>query len=330
MFNYWNLLQKPELYHGANKKGPFFEGWYYKLVSADEKHKYAFIPGIFINKDPSQSIAFIQIIDGISGKTEFIKYPIEQFQSRKNPFSVSIASSKFELERINLDIQNHTIKIKGELSFSDLKPWSRSILSPGIMGPFAYIPNMECNHGVLSLDHLIKGELEIDNELISFTGGRGYIEKDWGKSFPSAYIWQQTNHFEQSSTSLTASIAIIPSFKLHFNGFIIGLLHNKNLYRFATYTGAKVAELSITDEEVSWIVRSNQHELSMKSIRGTGGMLIGPQIGGMTLPVRESLTGRIDVILRDPKKNNILFEGSGLHAGIEVVGDVSKLVTTKN
>ena len=26
----------PGIFHGLNKKPPFFEGWYYKLVSADE------------------------------------------------------------------------------------------------------------------------------------------------------------------------------------------------------------------------------------------------------------------------------------------------------
>jgi hypothetical protein len=38
----------PGVYHGLNKKPPFFEGWYYKLVSADERDKVAIIPGVIL------------------------------------------------------------------------------------------------------------------------------------------------------------------------------------------------------------------------------------------------------------------------------------------
>ena len=40
------------------------------------------------------------------------------------------------------------------------------------------------------------GSLEINGAEISFEGGKGYIEKDWGRSMPSDWIWIQSNHFE--------------------------------------------------------------------------------------------------------------------------------------
>jgi len=84
------------------------------------------------------------------------------------------------------------------------------VLEPGIAGWYAWVPRMETYHGVVSLDHTINGHLHIDDEEIDFNSGRGYIEKDWGASFSAAYIWFQSNHFEQLNTSLTASVAIIP------------------------------------------------------------------------------------------------------------------------
>ena len=56
---------------------------------------------------------------------------------------------------------------------------------PGVMGPFSFVPFMECYHGVVNIDHKISGSLMINNEEIDFTDGYGYIEKDWGKSFPN-------------------------------------------------------------------------------------------------------------------------------------------------
>jgi hypothetical protein len=111
------------------------------------------------------------------------------------------------------------------------------------MGWYAWVPFMECYHGIVSLDHEIQGALQVDGQRVDFSGGRGYIEKDWGPSFPSAWIWLQTNHFGVPGTSLTASIAVIPWMRSSFSGFIVGFLHGGRLYRLATYTGAKVAHL---------------------------------------------------------------------------------------
>ncbi|QII81181.1 hypothetical protein G7057_00970 [Jeotgalibaca arthritidis] len=40
--------------------------------------------------------------------------------------------------------------------------------------------------------------------------GKGYIEKDWGRSFPKNYIWIQSNHFNDNQRSLFFSYAHIP------------------------------------------------------------------------------------------------------------------------
>ena len=52
----------PSFYHGLNKKPPFFEGWYYKLISADEKLKVAIIPGVIKGNDAH---SFIQVLNGV-------------------------------------------------------------------------------------------------------------------------------------------------------------------------------------------------------------------------------------------------------------------------
>ena len=51
-------------------------------------------------------------------------------------------------------------------------------LSPGIMGPYSFIPFMECYHGILSMNHKILGSLKYNDENISFNGGKCYMEKD--------------------------------------------------------------------------------------------------------------------------------------------------------
>ena len=54
------------------------------------------------------------------------------------------------------------------------------------------------------------------------------------------------------TTSLTASVAIIPWLRGAFPGFIVGLRHDGQLYRFATYTGAAIERLELADTHVTW------------------------------------------------------------------------------
>ena len=121
------------------------------------------------------------------------------------------------------------------------------------MGWYAWVPKMECYHGVLGFDHQITGSLEFNGTELDFTNGRGYIEKDWGVAFPEGYVWMQSNHFNRPRVCLTASIAMIPWLGSAFRGFIVGLWIDRQLYRFATYTGAKTDLIEITDREVIWI-----------------------------------------------------------------------------
>ena len=94
---------------------------------------------------------------------------------------------------------------------------------PNIMGPFTYIPNMECNHGVVSMSHTINGSIQLNDETWEFKNDKGYIEKDWGTSFPKRYIWIQGNHFKNTNTSFMLSLAHIPFIGFSFEGLIAQL-----------------------------------------------------------------------------------------------------------
>jgi hypothetical protein len=39
-------VMRPLAFHGSGKKGPFFEGWYFKNVSADGTGRWSIIPGV--------------------------------------------------------------------------------------------------------------------------------------------------------------------------------------------------------------------------------------------------------------------------------------------
>jgi len=315
----------PERYHGHDRRPPFFEGWYYKLVDATEQHKYAIIPGIFLSDDPTKHHAFVQVLNGTTGAVSYHVYDAGEFWAGQDDFVVRIGPNEFDAGRICLALPGQSGAVEGEVSFRHRVPWPVTLSSPGVMGWYAWTPGMECYHGVVSLDPTLAGSLVVDGKETDFTGGRGYIEKDWGKSFPAAYVWMQTNHFQTPGVCLTASIAVIPWLRSAFPGFIIGLWQDRHLYRFATYTGARTEHLEIADEHVSWVVGDRHHRLEMNALRAEGGLLYGPTRQEMHKRVDETMNASVSVTLRQ-RNGSLLFQETGRHAGMEVQGDLARLL----
>jgi hypothetical protein len=196
---------------------------------------------------------------------------------------------------------------------------------------------MECNHGVLGLDHGLRGTFVVDGSpriggtVIDWTGGRGYIEKDWGAAFPSAWVWMQTNHFspQAEGTCLTASIATIPVLLgSWFRGMIVGLWHHGRLYRFATYAGARLERLEVDDRAVTWAMRDRVYRLELRATRAEGGLLRGPDTQSMGVRVPETLSATVEVRLSRLNRGRarVLLHDTGRYAGLEVVGDLERLV----
>ena len=313
----WN----PELYHGWGKKKRFFEGWYYKIVSKDEKSAFAFIPGIAMDKNGNKQ-AFIQILNGKNSTSEYIKFPFELFKANSKKHIIEIDQNRFTTHSIDLNLPN----IRGSLKFENITPWSNSFFSPGIMGPFSFVPFMECYHGILSMDHLITGELSINNKKVNFTYGRGYTEKDWGHSFPIGYVWMQSNHFSESKISFKCSVAKIPFKVFSFNGFIAGIWLKNKLIEFTTYNFSKLKRCKITDQLVEIEIENPKYILKVLVYRSKTAILASPIQGFMDAKIEESMTSKIEVELIERKNNTIIFNDIGKNAGCEVAGKLDVLL----
>jgi len=312
----------PAGFHGERVERSFFEGWYVKLVSADRAHRWAVIPGLFLGPNGEPDV-FIQVLDGSTGRTWYHQFDRSQFQAATDRFDVRIGANRFTSEGVSLDLPG----LVGAVRYTTpLQPWPVRPWAPGIMGWYAWIPTMECYHGLLSFDHELNGTLVTDAGPATFDGGRGYIEKDWGEGFPSGYVWMQTNHFSTVGTSLSASIAMIPWRGTTFRGYIVGLRHNGSLFRFATYTGAKTTVLDIDDDQVIWslISRDGLH-LSLTADRVRGGLLHAPIRTEMHRRVEETLDAKVRVRLTD-RNGSVLFDDTGECAGLEVHGDLATLL----
>jgi hypothetical protein len=311
-------IHHPIWYQGVRKQRNYFEGWYFKQVTSDGKTTLSLIPGI--SKSASSPHAFLHVILAREGQavpqTWYLVFDSQAFAYGDDPFFVQVGSQRFSETAVELDCDRDGLSMKGTLRLGPFLPIQKSGPFPTIMGPFAYVPLMECYHGVVSMDHALEGTVRINGETFSFDGGRGYVEKDWGASFPTEYVWLQTNHFGVPGTSLMASVARIPFLGLVFKGFLVNFVHKGKEYRFATYNGSKAILRHLSDNLVTYSFTRGKTTLTVNAKSDHAASLPAPKNGAMDHAIKEGLSGIVEVELFE--KDRLLFRGVGKHAGIEI------------
>lgn len=304
------LRKNPYTFQGEKyieKNNNYFEGWYFK--NTNNKNSISFIPGISI-EDGNKS-AFIQVIT--NEFSEFIPYSFEDFKFNHNPFYISIGKNFFSQDKMSINIDNENIKAHGGLNFSNGLEIEKTLFAPNIMGPFSYVPFMECNHAILNMKNTINGQLSINSTSYLFENNIGYIEKDWGSSFPKSYIWAQGNCFKDSNSSFFLSVADIPFKSFNFVGFICVLIFNGKEYRFTTYNGAKFQYI----DNKKILLKNNNYTLRIVLEENSSSELIAPTQKGMKKLIKESINSKIYLKLYN--NNSLIFDDFSSNCGIEFV-----------
>jgi hypothetical protein len=314
---------RPELFQGDLKKKNYFEGWYFKHVSADLEHVYSFIPGVSLN--PREPHSFIQVINGITGETDYISYPPDRFVWDKNSLYLKIGDSVFTDKYIDLNIRDGKLNATGHVDYNNVIKYTSSLLSPGIMGWYSFVPYMECKHGIVSANHDLKGIISINGNSIDLTDGKGYIEKDWGTSFPEAWIWIQSNNFTSHNTSFYFSVAKIPWLGRFFMGFISFLYLEDRFILFSTYNKSVISDLYHDRESISLTMRNKANILRVKVVKNNFGELRAPASGDMLRRIKESNDSTVELTLLD-NHGKLIYEDSGKRAGLEVIEEIFKYI----
>lgn len=273
----------------------YFYGWYLKCQSLAQT--LAIIPSVHqTGKKRTCSIQFITENDVWEAK-----YPGEEFyQSGKN---MRIGKNRFGKNGVCLLVHTPTLNVSGNLDFCSLSP-----IKYDIMGPFSLVPFMECRHSVISMRHIVCGDVRINGQTFSFQNSLGYWEGDRGRSFPKRYFW---THCFFHSTSIMLSVADIPFAFWQFNG-IIGIIFLKGKeYRLATYLGAKAVRVL---GGVVQIVQGDM-ELEVCLLEKAKKPLKAPVNGDMARSIHESAACRARYRFR--KAGRTLFDFETDKASVE-------------
>ncbi|HEX2899827.1 MAG TPA: tocopherol cyclase family protein, partial [Bacteroidia bacterium] len=139
-----------------------------------------------------------------------------------------------------------------------------------------------------------------------------------------SYVWMQSNSFDSDSASFMCSIATIPYMGKYFRGFLGFFWLNGQLFRFATYTHAKLEAVTIGENEVHFVVKERKFRIEVTAKRESSGILKAPQAGQMERRISESVNAEIQLRVTD-RAGKLIFKGIGKAAGLEIVGNKAEL-----
>ena len=115
------IIRNPSAYHGNKHKRPFFEGWYHKLTTKNNR-SLAIIPGIYHSGKSNNKTAFIMVFDGVNGKVFFKRYKTSEFKCSKSKYALHLGTNYFSLKEIKLDIIDDDFQLKGQVYSNNILP----------------------------------------------------------------------------------------------------------------------------------------------------------------------------------------------------------------
>ena len=124
----------------------YFYGWYLKCQS--DRQTLAIIPALHGAGDESTcSIQFIT-----EDNVWMVTFPGKMY-CRKGDY-ITIGKNVFGRKGIRLEIREQGLVVRGKINFGTLHP-----IKYDIMGPFSFVPFMQCRHSVWSMRHQVKGKV---------------------------------------------------------------------------------------------------------------------------------------------------------------------------
>lgn len=232
-----------------------FSGKYYKFILNDS-FSFAII---IANSNEGKSIQLI------TNEGSYSILDVEQVKL--------IDGKKFEFE-----INQSDLIFRGTITLGKLNP-----LKKKVMGPFTYIPFMECKHSIYSMYHDISGTIIYNGIKYDFLNGIGYIEGDSGKNFPKKYIWY--NSVLPNNKALTLAIASIPFGLFSFIGVLCFIKILDKEYYFCTWNRVKIEKI----EDMKIVLKKGKYKLFIDITDSLGYDLAAPIKGSMNRYIKENI-----------------------------------------
>lgn len=284
---------KPSSLSGGFERYNYFEGWFQKVYSTKHKASFIIIYG-YATRNTNDTFGFIQVL--IPGNIpELIYFSKNEISCDPDRHFVRMGTNILAMEVIRIN----TVRLSIHLNLNNNYP-IRTFKNS--MGYTYFIPNLPCYHAVLNTYHPVSGEIRYNDVQYSLDSELGYLEKNWGTSFPENYFWLHAVDPNDSQVSLLFSRAEIKwlgkKFIKHvghfrFEGKQIDLRELKN---FA------VSTLVLNPHSQLIQISSKTIQLDILIMYGNKVMFKGPEEGNLSRDILHHSDALIDVTFTDQDK----------------------------
>ncbi len=199
---------KPTSLRGNLERNTYFEGWFQKVYAKEYQSSFVIIYG-YATQNTEDKFGFIQILFP-NKATEIIYFNKNEFSCDPDRHIVRMGENLLTTELIQINTKDLNIHLK-LMNNQVVKTFRNS------MGYSYFLPNLPCYHAVLNTGHRVTGEIKQKNDCFIFEDELGYLEKNWGSSFPKTYYWLHAVDPNDPQVSLLFSIAEIEWIGKKFN-----------------------------------------------------------------------------------------------------------------
>lgn len=262
--------------HSLPQKGPWFEGWYIRVVVPGTGESFATInTGSYLEEN------HITPLTQFSGYLAFIydhpeKNKTESYEDfpKLTSFTLNEDSGKFNWQAQGYGHFNgetyemkyssgHKVKMK----FQNRKPWSKYLQSWGPMGLMGYTSFLPLYWYVHSMGSDVDFEIQFPNGQVRKDRGYAHIEKNWGKVFPTAWMWVQATddnneaHFALAGGPLNLS-------PIEMTSFLVGYKDKEHDVEFRAEQALEThfyPNIKPCDGEFKMFMRNNEYSLMLKA-----------------------------------------------------------------
>jgi tocopherol cyclase len=283
----------PTHLRGNFRQGNYFEGWFQKVYSAEYQASFIIIYG-YATQNSLESFGFIQLLLP-DGEPRFLYFHKNEISCDPTRHVFKMGSHILSTEVIR--IQCHDINI--QLSLLKNTP-IRTLKNS--MGYTYYVPGLPCYHAVLNPSHQVSGIIQAGQQHYHLDNATGYLEKNWGKSFPERYFWMHAVDPKNPEISILFSRAEIKWMGLNFirhvghfknDGAALDLRHFKNFQLLTSPAEQNQRLLRIGSKET-------QMEICIR--QGKKVLFKGPTNGKLSRSIPHHADAQVDVSLSQNQK----------------------------
>lgn len=304
-------INKPSNLQGNFDRNKYFEGWFHKIYSTKYKASFILIYG-YATGNSTNKFGFIQVHIP-NQQTLMMYFNKNEILCDSNQHVIRMGAHVLTTHKI--DINTNEIGIQLDLTNNQpIRTFKNS------MGYNYVIPNLPCYHAILNKSHTISGEIRAGDTSFVMDKDMGYLEKNWGTSFPDNYIWLHAVDPTNTEVNLLFSQAEIKWMGSTFLRHLGYLNFENECIDFRQFKNSEVSSSFGSYEKQLIRFSSKLIELEISIVLGGQVLFKGPEDGALRRDIIHYTDAFIEVKLKRNAETTV-FRLVGNYENVQITND---------